>query len=303
MGNYNLTADSTIFTADSTVFTADANPFAFPVSITAVIGDYLGKITPWQANPTKARFLETVRANIQPYVDSLSTINGFPEAYDLEYAVGVQLDVDGEFIGRDRFVPIPIPDLTIALGIFGRGLGQGYWRTNYDSQDNIASLPDALYRPLLRAKIASNSWDGTAKGIVRIIRSYLSDPATFIFVDDKSRAITPHPRNQVFSLGIPYAGLGQAPWKGKMEYPSTPERMEISYVVGISGKLPSRVDLYILANDLIPIKGMGANVRFAVTTVDQTPVFGLGMNDGRVAGLGIGSWGADPATVAASLPV
>lgn len=303
MAIFPSTADSTAITADTTRLTADNDPYALAPPITKTADDYVNLITPWQANPVKARFLATVRAGVQPYADGQAFIASLPEAFDVDEAVGVQLDVDGEWIGRDRYVPIPLPDTTLALGIQGRGLGQGYWRTNYDGTDAISSLPDSLYRPLLYAKILANRWDGTGPMAVQIVRTYLADPATIIFLNDYARAIVPRAGDVIFSLGVDGAGLGQGRWLSPMEYPATPNSVGMAYSLCIAGKLPSRTDLYILANDLLPVKAMGVSAEVSVTSQDGAPIFGLGMSNSQIGGLGVGAWGRDPATVAATLPV
>ncbi|MET3481531.1 DUF2612 domain-containing protein [Methylobacterium sp. 1973] len=299
---YNVTADSTTVTIDGAYPTADFDTFALAPPVTKTADDYLDFVTPWQANPAKARFLATIRANVQPQADAQAFVASLPQAFDIDEAIGAQLDVDGQWVGRNRYVPIPLPDTTLALGIVNRGLGQGYWRTNYDSTNDISSLPDNLYRPLLYAKILANAWDGTGPAAVQIVRTYLSDPATLVFLNDGARAIVPYAGDAIFSLGVPGAGLGQGRWLRWMEYPATPERAGMSYSICIAGKLPSRTDLYILANDLLPVKAMGVNAQIVVTSTDGAAVFGLGLNNSQISGLGTGAWGRDPATVAATLP-
>jgi len=301
MAVYNVSADSTTVTIDGGYPTADYDPFALVAKATPAADDYMALITPWQANPAKARFQATVRVGVQPYADAQAFVAGLPQAFDVDEAVGAQLDIDGQWIGRDRYVPIPIPDTTFAFDIAGRGFDEGYWRTNYDAANDISSLPDNLYRPLLYAKILANRWDGTAAMAVQIVRAYLFDPATLVFINDNARAVIPYPGDAIFSFDVPGAGFDEGRWLEPGEYPPTPKRMGISYSLCIAGKLPTRTDLYILANDLLPVKGMGADVRVSVATVDQAPIFGFDMNNDQIGGFDIGAWGADPATVAASL--
>lgn len=301
MADYNVTGDSTTVQIDGDFPTADADPYALPPPVTRLPDDYTALITPWQS--TKARFVATVRAQVAPQCDAQAFVASLPQAFDLDEAIGAQLDIVGQWIGRDRYVPIPLPDTTFALDIEGRGLDQGYWRTGFDATDAISALPDELFRPLLYAKVLANSWDGTAAGALVIVRTYLADPATLIFVNDDARAVVPHTGDAIFSLDVAGAGLEEGRWAEHGEYPATPERLGISYAIGIAGILPSRTDLYILANDLLPVKGMGADVRVAVTTVDGAPLFGLDMDTDEVSGLDVGAWGADPAAVAATLPV
>lgn len=303
MAVYNVTADSTTVTIDGDYPTADYDPYAFPAPATKTADDYLALVTPWQANPIKARFLATVRANVQPQADAQAFVASLPQAFDVDEAIGAQLDVDGQWIGRDRYVPIPLPDTTFALDIAGRGLDEGFWRTGYDAADSISSLPDSLYRPLLYAKVLANSWDGTAAGAIGIVRSYLIDPASLVFINDDARPVYPYTGDAIFSLDVPGAGLDEGRWLLPGEYPPAPRQMGMSYGICIAGKIPSRIDLYILANDLLPVKGMGADVRISVTTVDDAPIFGLDMDNDQIGGLDVGAFGADPAIVAATLPV
>jgi hypothetical protein len=88
----------------------------------------------------KPKFFATVLTIVQGLVDEQTTLLSLPGLYDLDNAVGVQLDAVGLWVfGRagSRYVDVP----------FGSG--------------NLTALDDAHYRTLLRARIISNEWDGT----------------------------------------------------------------------------------------------------------------------------------------------
>lgn len=295
---YNTTADTTFITADSTLFTADIDPFALSPAGTKSVDDYMALITPWQANPIKARFLAEVRAGVQPFADGQATIASLPQAFDLDEAVGAQLDVDGQWIGRTRNVPTPIPNNFFSFGIPKLGFGLGYWKGPYDSSQGISQLPDALYRPLLRAKVLSNSWDGTADGALAILRTYLADPASLVFVQDEALAIPFDPVNNLFAFGVKGRGFGQGVWAQPFATLKVPDSAAMKYRVCVAGKIPTAIDLYILGSDLLAVRSMGVDMSYAVTTVNGAPLFGFGMDTAEVAGFGKGAWGADPFTVA-----
>ncbi len=89
--------------------------------------DYLSLFT--SAVREKPRFMALASAVLSQAADLLSLVqNGFPEAYALESATGNQLDTLGALLG------VPRPS---------------------------ASVSDADYRFLLRARIAAHHWDGT----------------------------------------------------------------------------------------------------------------------------------------------
>lgn len=296
---YNLTADSTFFSADSTAFTADLNIHALPSPITRSVEDYSGLITPWQS--TKARFVATVQASVAPFCDTQAVVASLPHAFDLDEAIGAQLDIVGQWVGRTRNVPTPVPNTLFSFDTVGLGFDQGYWSGPYDGTAGISQLPDDAYRRLLYAKVMANGWDGTATGTLSVLDAYFVDPTSLVFIDDRAIAIPYAPPSTLFSFDIPAIGFDQGQWAGPFDDLKVPDVAPMAYSVCISGKIPSKIDLYVLGNDLIPVKAMGVDVDYSVTTVDGTALFGFDMADSRVAGFDSGAWGADPLTVAALL--
>lgn len=280
-----VTSDATgypDFTADSTA--------------TPTVDDYVALITPWQSTPIKAKFLATIRANLQPYADAQAVISTIPLAYDLDFAEGVQLDAVGEWVGLERIVPAPLPNVFFTFGDPNLGFGKGYWKGPYDSGEGLSVLPDDLYRKFLRAKIVSNSWDGTSEGILAILRTYFTDPMTFIVVDDSAPAVQPI---KYFTFGDPNKGFGTGRWKGPGV--TGPKTLGYSLKIGFSGKMPSTLDLAVLAARLLPIKAMGSGITYLVSTVDRAPLFGFGPENAAVAGFGRGAWGSDPKVLQSSM--
>lgn len=298
MAAYNTTADSTTVTIDGDFPTADADPYALPAPVTRSVDDYAGLITPWQS--TKARFVATVRASVAPFCDAQAVTASLPAAFDIDLAIGAQLDIVGQWVGRTRFVPTPIPSVFFTLDNDTLGFDQGYWDGPYDSAAGVSRLSDDDYRRLLFAKVIANSWDGTADGAVAILRSYFIDPATQVFINDGGRAVRYAPDiPPSFSFDIDGLGFDQGNWSLESEYPPVPDAVSMSYSVCLAGKLPSVIDLYLLGSDLIPVKAMGLDVDYCVTSVDSAPLFGFDMDDDEVSGFDVGAWGTDPFTAAA----
>jgi hypothetical protein len=297
---YNTTTDTTYITADTTLYTADIDPFALPTPVTTTADDYMAKITPWQASPVKARFLATVRAGVQPYADGQAVNASLPQAFDLDEAVGAQLDVDGLWIGRTRFIPTPAPNTLFSFDIDNLGWDQGYIDGPYDSAQGLSALADDDYRRLLQAKVLANSWDGTADDALAILRTYFTDPATIIFVQDDAQAVPFTPEvPPLFGFDLDGHGFDEGYVWDAFQYPNqAPDAATVTYSVCLSGKIPSDLNLYILGSLLVPVNAMGADVDYAVTSVDGAPVFGFDMDDDHVSGFDVGAIDADPFTVA-----
>lgn len=88
--------------------------------------------------------------------------------YDLDVAVGQQLDVIGQWAGISRKVTIPISGVYFSWDdLDSDGWDFGVWRPD-TAPSTITTLPDDVYRTLIRAKIAANQWDGTTEGAYTI---------------------------------------------------------------------------------------------------------------------------------------
>lgn len=285
-----------------------------PAATSKPLVSYTGKITPWQAKPVKAKFLATVTFEVQPFVDQGSVAAGMPALFDLDFAVGEQLDMVGMWIGQSRFVTTPVPNIYFALDRAKVGLDQGYLQGPFDSPQGLSTLPDDLYRRLLYAKVVANRWDGTADMAEGILATFLTDQRTIAFVDDGGLAISPALYltlddpirgldvalwyNTPVSLDTEGHGLDEGSFYDPLSYPDVIPEPGIEYLVAISGKIPPATDLYILSDGLIPVKAMGAEVSYTVTTVDNAPLFGLDMETSEISGLDQGALGSDPLTVA-----
>lgn len=117
---------------------------------------YLQKITSEYQNSPK--MLSWLSANLQLYQDLLACVAELETAFDINSAVGPQLDALGSIIGASR---------TVAFQPSG-------------SVSPI--LDDATYRILLRAKIAQNHWDGKLDSLLTIWQSLF--PGGLLIVND-----------------------------------------------------------------------------------------------------------------------
>jgi hypothetical protein len=223
------------------------------------LGFYLGLISSWHSD--KPRFMNTVAALVQPLIDAQLMLEKLTADFDLDTAIGVQLDVLGQWIGRTRYVRTPISGVFFSFddsidgtpGTSPRtGFDQGVWLGRYQPTDAISALDDETYRTLLKMQALANQWDGT---LVSIKEAF----------------------NAVFP-GVIVQDLG--------DNLSTPMAMDVL----IPGVHLSSLLLSVLEQDF-PIKPAGVRLSIVETTVASQPIFGFDIDGDTFGGFDHGAWG------------
>lgn len=113
------------------------------------IEKYLDNIT--SQHRDKPKFISWLSSNLNKIDDIYLTIKSIDSAFDLDNAIGKQLDTLGELIGRQRvltFQPL-------------------------NGHDPV--LDDETYRLALKAKVAMNKWDGTIPSAYEIWNNMFND--------------------------------------------------------------------------------------------------------------------------------
>jgi hypothetical protein len=218
------------------------------------LDDYLALVTPFWAN--KPKFIAELSLLLQCLADTQQFVSQLPTDFDIDVAIGAQLDVVGEWVGRSRRIVIPLENLYFSFDIDGLGFDQAVWEGPYSPPTAIDSLDDSTYRSLLYAKIAANHYDGTIASLEAIYNAFfnnseISHPGTYLYIEDK---------------------------------------YDMSYVVGVAGQLPNTLYLAILTQGLIPTKPEGVMVFYAVTSVNGEPNFGFDVENNYIKGFDEGSW-------------
>lgn len=121
----------------------------------------------------KPLYVDHVDLSTRPLTDTSQAIEGLTSAFDIDEAIGVQLDVLGEWIGRSRIVSLPISGVYFSLDTDGLGWDQGVWQGPYDPDAGFTSLSDDTYRIVLKAKIAINNWNGQNDTLPPILEAAL----------------------------------------------------------------------------------------------------------------------------------
>lgn len=122
---------------------------------------YLDLITSEYAE--KPKFNAYVLAFLEEVSPSVECLEQFSELFNLQNAVGDQLDKCGELVALTRELPISDPDIP-------------------------SVLPDDIFRIVIQARILANFWDGTIQGWEKLISVIFPD-ASYNIVDNQDMTV------------------------------------------------------------------------------------------------------------------
>lgn len=132
----------------------------------ATTQDYINLIP--SANQNQPNFIKTLSLDVSVQVRVQELLQSMIPLFNLDVAVGNQLDILGQWIGVSRVVNIPVTGIYFTWdGAYSVGWDFGIWQGSLTPVD-ITILPDDAYLTLLRAKIAANHWDGTTTDAYKI---------------------------------------------------------------------------------------------------------------------------------------
>lgn len=209
------------------------------------------------------RYRATIETTVKPLSDLQAFISHLPEDFDLDEAIGNQLDIVGQWVGRSRNIPVPLAGLYFTWDDPTRGWNKGIWKGPYDTIYGISRLDDDTYRRLLYAKIMTNNWDGTVEGGQAALDEFFDNPNTLVFIQDNN---------------------------------------DMSMTMGVSQIIPSPL-LLTIWNKYFPLKPAAVRTYYSVTSVDGAPLFGWDMDNGYVSGWDMGAWGVSPDYIIDNPPV
>ena len=211
--------------------------------------DYPGLVTSQHQKP---RYTALVAVLTQPLVDAQALLASMPAEFDVDTAVGVQLDAVGLWAGITRVLRVPLSGVYFAWGIEGVGWSEGVWKGPYDPTSGLTSLPDDVFRRLIKARIAANAWDGSIPGAYSVWESAFADTGSIILIQD----------NQAMSM-----------------------------VVGIAGQPLDTIEQALLVNGYIPLKPEGVQVLYYAVAPSVGPLFAWDVSPSSVlSGWDSGQW-------------
>jgi hypothetical protein len=207
-------------------------------------------------NANKPKLRATIESFVAPLVDLQILLRDMPGYFDVDTAVGAQLDIVGLWVNLTRNIPIPIPTLWFSFDDPDRGFDRGLWFQPFDTQYGISQLDDDTFRRLIYAKIKLDGWGGSFEEAQSILDEFFSaDVGTFTFIEDRS---------------------------------------SMQMTINMSGKIPSLLHVALLGMGLISPKPMGVSLTYNVTSVHDSPLFGFDVDNDYIKGWDEGSWGVTP---------
>lgn len=194
--------------------------------------EYLSLIT--SAHSDKPKFEATVAVGVSPFARTQEVLNSLITEFDIDTAIGEQLDVVGEWVGRSRRIDTPLVGVYFAWDdLASNGWDSGVWKDIYDPDSGLVDLSDDAYRMLLKAKVAANNWDGT------IPQAYDVWAAAF---------------------GIDIYLLIQ-------------DKQDMSIEIGVSGRPLSQLEKVLLVNGFFPLKPEGVRIEHYSIVPEEGSIF------------------------------
>lgn len=150
--------------------------------------------------------IQNVQLTANAIGDITALLQSLPAQFDLDAAIGSQLDVDGQWIGFPRtiggvllvqFFGFADDPTALTFGELSDPSVGGRFLELGENTSTTATLADPEYRLLLRAKILQNDWDGTvaefeaAVADVVAIPTTVIDPGTNVLLIMPSAAVDP----------------------------------------------------------------------------------------------------------------
>jgi len=118
------------------------------------VNDYIALITP--QHRSKPKYIAWLTVAVNMIIDAQNFILSLDAAFDVDNAVGAQLDVLGQILGLNRLL-------------------------NFQPSSGSALMPDSYYKVALKTKILSNTWDGTRESYQKMIDTLFPDDQAIIF--------------------------------------------------------------------------------------------------------------------------
>jgi hypothetical protein len=218
--------------------------------VSADISKYLALVT---SEHQKPNFLAVIAALVQGQADNQAILAGLVDDFDLDLAVGVQLDAVGVRVGISRNLTVPLTGVFFSWGVAGLGWGQGSWvPEGSSSTTQLTVLDDASYRVLLKFKIAANNWDGTIPGAYAIFANLNAFAGAEVLIQDI----------------------------GGMEM-----------IFALLGTVDSAVIKALFAAGELLLKPAAVRATLMEQTDTTKPYFGWGVENATISGWGVGTWG------------
>jgi hypothetical protein len=183
------------------------------------------------------KYMSWLGAMIEPFTVIQSVMDNFVPNFDVDVAVGKQLDAVGKWVGVSRFLREPITDVYFTFDNADLGFDRSIFKGPFSPDSGVVRMPDYIYRFMIKFKILSNKWDGTIPTAYADFQKVFGSDSHVFIVD-----------NQDMSMSIGIVGLTLGPLGvGILEqgyFPFRPEGVKImEYIIHPLGKKIFAFDL------------------------------------------------------------
>ena len=200
----------------------------------------------------KPLFTSMVETSVKPFLEVINLELQYSMLYDVDFAVGEQLDVVGQWVGVTRDLNTPL-QVYFSFNIEGLGFNQGLWKGKFDPSTGITNLDDFYYRLLIKSRILNNVWDDSIERAYELANIVFSQYNLVLFIEDYA--------DLTISIGL--AGTG----------------------------IIDSVIFALLTQGYFRIKPAGVRIRNYFTGSAPGPMFAFDLNDGvNFAGFDTGIW-------------
>lgn len=238
---------------------------------------YLDLVT--SEHRSKPNFIASLKAVVQPFADQLDVLASVAPAFDIDAAVGVQLDAVGLWVGRSRNLRLAITGVYFALDTDGVGFDQGAWKGPFDPSTGLVALPDDSYRVLLKATVAANQWDGTIPSAYAIWDSLFGGSVSPIS----------------FEGAGPVTFVGGGPISFTSEPATTgiliQDNGDMTMLFALTGQTPDAITLALLTGGYLALKPAGVHIDAYMAPSIPGPIFGFDVENSAISGFDAGGWG------------
>lgn len=210
--------------------------------------DYLDLIP--SANRQQPDFVDVIKVNVAVPLRVQDLLTSMIPLFDVDVAVGDQLDIIGKWVGVSRNVDIPISGVYFSWDGSDPTVGWDYgtWQPS-SAPTAVTVLPDDSYRFLIKARIAANHWDGTTPGAYAIWDEIFTTIKVLI-----------------------------------------QDNCDMTYELGFYGGIVDSLTLALVLQGYIPLKPEGVRLAGVFTPVDTGPLFSWDLDTTFFQGWDSGSW-------------
>lgn len=200
----------------------------------------------------KPKLKATITAILEPLITAGKVLDTTYQSYDLDTAVGRQLDIVGEWVGISRVIDTPLDDVYFTWkGTEATGWGAGQWRGRYDPLTGLVNLDDDTYRALIRLQATANIWDGRADSAYKYFSAAFANLTHLVITDHQDMSLT----------------------------------------IGIAGLIQGSAQRALFTKQISPFKPAGVRISVYFLSKVNAPLFAWGIDNGEsLRGWRDGAW-------------